>query len=309
MIIDIHVHMMGEGLPSKAWWDAFYRVSASLSGAPLEKVKERAKGWWDMSGDMLVNDMDAAGIDKSVLLVVDPALGAGTGETISLDEVHRIFAKAVARHPDRLIAFAGVDPRRPEAPTFVERAVKEWNMKGLKLHPAMGFYPNSTEAYRVYSKCLELGIPVLVHTGPEVAPLYSKYGQTIFLDDVANDFPDLKIIIAHAGGSSWPEAASIAGNKPNIWLDLAWWQPKMLRRPVAEFYGPLRSMLDAIGPGKILFGSDWPTLRLVRRMGPAAWVKAFTDIPEEVKAAGITFTEEEIKGILGRNAAKLLGLE
>ena len=63
------------------------------------------------------------------------------------------------------------------------------------------------------------------------------------------------------------------------------------------------------GRSKILFGSDWSALRLIRRLPHAAWVKAIKESPEEVKAAGIEFTEEEISGILGDNAARLLGLQ
>jgi len=308
MIIDIHCHLRWEGQPSKEWFDAQVKMAHSLSGRPEEKIRERLKENWDMSGDLLVRDMDEAGIDKAVLLTLDYSLLAGTGDTLSPERMNKVYAEAAKRHPDRLISFAGVDPRRTGAVEFLERAVKEWGMKGLKLMPAVGYYPNDNKCYLIYHKAQELGIPVLIHTGFDTIPWYGMTAQPKYLDEVANDFPELKIVMAHAGGSYWPEAATIAGYKLNVYIDLAMWQMKLLHRPVDEFYRPLRSMLDTAGRSKVLFGSDWPALRLISRLPHAAWVKALKEPPPEVKEAGIEFTEEEINGILGDNAAKLLGL-
>ena len=122
MIIDIHCHLWDGNIPSKSWWDTFIKVSASLSGRPEEKVRERMPGWLDPTGDLLVSDMDEAGIDKSVILPIDYVTGGGVGDVASLEEQHRMYARAAEGHPDRLIAFAGIDPRRPEAVSFLERA-------------------------------------------------------------------------------------------------------------------------------------------------------------------------------------------
>jgi len=307
VIIDVHCHLWGESIPSKDYWDEFVRVSVSVSGGSEQKIRERLPGWWDLSGDMLISDMDRAGVDRSVLLTTDFALGAGTGDTISLEKLHEIYAQAVERHPGRLVAFAGVDPRRPQAAKFLEKAVREWGMKGLKLVPVVGFYPNDNRCYLLYQKCVELEIPVIIHTGPEAVPGYSKYGQPVLLDEVANDFPDLKIIMAHAGLCWWEEAATIASNKPNVYLDVSWWQPRFLVDPVTQFYRPLRSMISMAGPSKVLFGSDWPVFRQMRKLDHEAWVNVFKRVPEEIEEAGIRFTDDEIRALLGDNAGKLLG--
>lgn len=308
MLIDAHCHLWGESVPSKSWWDSFIKVSASLSGKTEEKIRERLPGWLDLTGDMLVGDMDEAGIDKAVILPIDYLVGGGAGEITSLEEHHKIYARAAERHPDRLIPFAGIDPRRPEAVSFLERAVKEWNMRGLKLHPAVGFYPNEPCVYRLYEKCQELGITVLIHSGPEIYPWYSKYAQPVFLDEVANDFPELKIIIAHAGGCWWEEAVSIASNKLNLYVDLAWWQVPYLTLPEEKFYARLRELINIAGRSRVMFGSDWPSLRQVRRLNHAAWTDVIKQAPERAKDKGIIFTEEEISAIMGGNAAKVLGL-
>ena len=308
MIIDIHCHLWDVNTPSTYWWDTFVKVSASLAGRPEEKVRERLPGWFDPDGDMLVSDMDEAGIDKAVILPIDYMTGGGFGDVTSLEAQHRMYAGAVARHPDRLIAFAGIDPRRPEAGAFLERAVKEWNVKGIKLHPATGFYPNEPCVYRIYEKCLELDLIALVHTGPEIHPLYSKYARPVYLDEVASDFPDLKIIMAHAGGCWWQEGVTIASNKLNLYVDLAWWQVPYLTVPEVEFYSRLRELINIAGRSKVLFGSDWPAMRQVRRLNHTAWTDVIKKAPEKAKENGIVFTEEEMSGIMGDNATRLLGL-
>ncbi len=309
MIIDFHCHLRWENLPSKEWIDAQVKGAVETSGRSPEQVRERLKESWDPTGDLLAKDMAEAGIDVSVLAIIDCGLAAGCGPAQSLEEVHQVYAAAARRHPGKLIAFAGIDPRRGGAVEFLERAVKEWGMRGLKLHPGFEFYPNDHKCYLLYAKCQELKIPVLVHTGPDSLPYYGKYGMPIYLAEVASDFPNLNIVLAHAGGCFWQEAAYIAQNKTNIYVDLAMWQPTVLRNPIENFYRPLRAIIDSAGRNKVLFGSDWPGLRLIRKLNHAAWVKAIKEPPPEVKAAGIEFTKEEVDAIMGDNAARLLGLK
>lgn len=309
MIIDFHGHLWREDIPSASWWDSFVKVSASLSGRPEERIRTRLPGWMDGTGEVLVDDMDRAGIDKCVLLPIDYVIGGGTGETSSLEAQHVMYHEAVRRFPDRLMTFAGVDPRRPEAVAFLERAVEEWGVKGLKLHPAVGFYPNEPCCYRVYQKCLELGLVVIVHTGPEVYPWYSKYGLPIYLDEVANDFPDLPLVIGHAGECYWEEAAMIASNKLNLYLDLSWWQTVYLNFTKREFYQRLRNLMNIAGSKRVLFGSDWPAMRQVRALDHAAWTRVVLDAPTLAAEFDIAFSEEEMAKVMGDNTARLLGLQ
>lgn len=308
MIIDIHTHLMSQDFFSKAYWDNWVELSSALSGRPAERIKVRLTEMWDESGDLLIKDMDEAGIDKSVISVADYGLARGIGEgKYSIRELNKIYAEIARKHPARLIAFVGIDPRREEALQLVEEGAREWGMKGLKLLPPAGFYPNDKRCYSLYEKVAEWRMPVLVHTGPETMPLYSKYCYPIYLDEVASDFPKLKVILAHAGSCWWPEALNIASTKPNVYLDLAGWQSKARRGAVEQFYKPLRIILDTIGASRVLFGSDWPALRLF--MSQSKWVKAFQEPPQEVKAAGIRFTNEEVEAILGGNASAILSIQ
>ena len=305
MIIDIHTHLCDYDSVAQPFWDSWAEVGALRINRPLKKVQRRLPEFWDISGDMIVKDMDAAGIDKSVLLAIDWGLARYLGEPkLSIEEINRVFADAANKYPQRLIAFTGIDPRRNEAAEMVERFLKEWGMKGIKLHSAAGFYPNDKVCYPIYEKALEYGVPVLLHTGEVLKPLYFKYCRPIYVQEVAMDFPDLPIILAHTGGCWYSEAVAICNNATNVYLDLSLWQRRLLR-PL-EFYGALRTLLDSVPWQRVLFGSDYPFLKLL--INQERWVKAFTEIPDSMKEQGIEFTDEEIAGIIGGNAAEILGL-
>ncbi|MDP6142459.1 MAG: amidohydrolase family protein [Dehalococcoidales bacterium] len=307
-IVDVHAHLMSSNFTPKSYWDSWISLSSQLSGKPTALIEKRMPEFWDETGELLIKDMDVAGVDQSWISVLDYGLSK-TGEAhYSVEEQNRLYAEIAQGSRNRLIAFFGIDPRRDGAIKLLETGVNEWGLKGLKLLPAAGFYPNSEECRDLYAKAMELGIPVLVHTGPEILPFYSKFCYPVFLDEVANDFPELTLILAHAGFCWWQEALNIASTKPNVYLDLAGWQPKTRRHPIEEFYKPLRIMIDTIGPSRILFGSDWPALRLFGG-GESSWVRSFTEPPESVREAGITFTKAEIDAILGQNAARLLNKE
>jgi predicted TIM-barrel fold metal-dependent hydrolase len=305
MIIDAHAHLCDRDGVAKPFWDGWAEVAALRVNRPVEKVQRRLPELWDVSGDMMIKDMDAAGIDRSVILAIDWGLSRYLGDLkLSIEEVNRIYADAVKKHPQRLIAFAGVDPRRNNAAKLVEKFLKEYGMKGIKFHTAAGFYPNDRACYPIYEKASEYGVPVLLHTGEILKPLYFKYCQPIYAQEVAMDFPDLPIILAHTGGCWYSEAVAICHNTTNVYLDISVWQPRLLR-PL-EFYRALRTLLDSVSWQRVLFGSDYPLLKLF--INQERWVKAFTEIPDSVKEQGILFTDEEIKGIMGGNAARLLGL-
>jgi hypothetical protein len=305
MIVDFHAHLCDRDGVAKPFWDGWAEVAALRVNRPVEKVQKRMPELWDVSGDMIVRDMDAAGIDKSVLLAIDWGLSHYLGDIKrSVEEMNRVYADAVKKHPQRLIAFAGIDPRRNQATELVERFLKELGMKGIKFHTAAGFYPNDKACYPIYEKALEYGVPVLLHTGEVLKPLYFKYCQPIYVQEVAMDFPDLPIVLAHTGGCWYPEAVAICSNTANVYLDLSVWQARLLR-PL-EFYRALRTLLDSVPWQRVLFGSDYPFLKLL--VNQERWVKAFTEIPDSVKEQGIRFTHEEIAGIMGDNATRLLRL-
>jgi predicted TIM-barrel fold metal-dependent hydrolase len=158
----------------------------------------------------------------------------------------------------------------------------------------------------VYAKCAELKLPVVVHTGQEIAPLRSDSTRPILVDQAANDFPEVTFVLAHAGMAWVAEAAEIAWHHPNVYLDIAYWQAKYLRSP-GRFARELRELISTAGPRRVMFGTDWPALRTVRRVKHDTWVQVLRELPENAPD-GVVFSAEEIDRLMGINAQQALGI-
>lgn len=306
-VIDAHTHLYSPELAPPYWYRAMADYGSKLSRRPAAEVlKTIEEEWFDPRGDRLIADMDAAGIDKSVVFLLDFGLFAGVDDGVSIERRYELMAEAVRAHPDRLVFFGGIDPRRPDAARFVERAHSEWEIAGIKLWPPAGFYPNEPACYRVYERCAELGLPVVIHTGQEIGPLRSECTRPIHADQAINDFPELTFVLAHAGMGWWQEAAEIAWHHGNVSLDIAYWQGKYLRSPEL-FATELRALISLAGSNRVLFGTDWPALRKVRKVAPDTWVQLLRDLPD-TPLGPVSFERDEIDGLLGGNAAATLGL-
>jgi predicted TIM-barrel fold metal-dependent hydrolase len=272
--------------------------------SPSQIREEVFETFWDPTGDRLIKAMDDAQIDKSVILPLDYGLGLGEAK-ISIDAQNKIYAEIASKYPQRIIPFAGIDPRRNNAVKRFEKYIKEWGMKGLKIHPTVGYYPDDKICYPIYQKAQELGVPVLSHSGPIITPLRSKYAQPIHFDDPLIDFPNLQFIAAHLGFCWWTELAAIAGTKGNMAADLSGWQ-LTAREHYAAFSQTLRGFMDAAGSENLLFGTDNPAYRSM--VPDKDWIQLIKDLPHKAPE-GIGFTQEEVEAILGGNAQKLLNLQ
>ncbi len=307
MIIDFHTHIRMDTMVTNRYWKGWIGMAKSLSGASEERIEERVQTIMNIGADELIKDMNEAGVDKAVIVGIDWGRGKDIGDyKLTFEEYHQPIRDAIAKYPDRLIAEVGIDPTRPNAVELVEKAVREWGVKGVKLHPSIGVYPNDPICYPVWEKARELGIIVHIHTGTEPWPFRVKYCQPIYVDDVACDFPDVPIVMAHCGMWEWQQAMTVAGQKPNVLVDLTGWQQWAYTNPV-EFFRAVRTMCDWIGHRKIMIGSDWPATRML--MSEKEWFDIFRNIPDKVREAGIEFKQKEIDAILGGNAARIIGLE
>ena len=187
------------------------------------------------------------------------------------------MAEIARAYPDQFIGFATVDPWKGMAAVEeLERSVAELGLRGLKLHPIhQAFYPNDTRFYPLYKKCQALGVPLLVHSGfaaagagqPGGMGFKLKYARPIpGFDDIAADFPDLTIIMAHP---AWPwidEQVAVALHKPNVYIDLSGWAPRFIPPDLVR-------EADTRLSDKVLFGSDFPYLP------PDRWLDGFADLP------------------------------
>ena len=311
MIIDSHVHLVGDGWVHEDFFLGMGRMACAMAGkaggdAPDARslVDNLKPALLDPTGDRTVAAMDAAGVDTSCIFTVDYELATGfPGVTIM--EQNRMVAEAARRFPSRLIPFFAIDPRREGSAEMFARSLEEEGMKGLKLHPASGYYPYQDCCYPLYRKCVEYGVPLLIHTGSQPAPLKFRFSLPVYVDDVAADFPDLPIIMAHVSHQLWQDALLVASVKPNIYFDISGWQITYNSHP-AEFYRMLRRVLDEVGPWRVFFGTDGPYLNVV--LAWEKWVEAVSR-PDLSCCPEVSFSEEELEIITGRSFAKLLGLD
>ncbi|WP_306360243.1 amidohydrolase family protein [Nocardia sp. CC227C] len=188
------------------------------------------------------------------------------------------IATAAAAHPDVLIPFGSIDPARGAAGVrAARRLVTDHGVRGFKFHPSLqGFEPNDRRVYPLYEELRSLGVPALFHTGqtgigaglPGGRGIKLRYSDPMLLDDVAADFPELTVIMAHPS-VPWQDAAiSIATHKANVFIDLSGWSPK---------YFPPQLVRAANGPlaDKVLFGSDYPVIT------PQRWIRDFEQLEIE----------------------------
>ena len=227
-----------------------------------------------------------------VMFTVDMESGTGI-KRISNEEI----AKFANDNDDIMLAFASIDPHKSKFGAIeARRMIEDYGVKGFKFHPPIqNFHPHDRMAWPIYEVIAEYGLPAIFHTGHSGmgtgmrggGGIRLKYGQPMMVDDVAVDFPDMKIILAHP---SWPwtdESLSMALHKENVFIDLSGWSPKYFPKQVIHY---ANTQLKH----KMLFGSDFPLIK------PDKWMDAAKD-------AG--FREEVMPMIMKDNAAKLLGLK
>ena len=243
MIIDIHSHM------GPSWY-----------------------GWWknEITEEDFINTMDRHGIDKACVNYW--SIQSDTGN----DEIEA-FAR---RYPERIIGFACIIPLWYQTATQeVDRAVRNLNMKGLKIHPAANsFHANSPLVYPVVEKAIEYDIPMLFHSG------HDEYSHPHNLGDLAQRYPEAKFIMGHIGEEAIFAAIEVARQYENIWVDTT---------GSLNLYHILHRVIDRIGEDRIVFGTDFVALN------PA---------PEIAKVRNVDLTDRQVAKIMGENAAKLLKL-
>jgi predicted TIM-barrel fold metal-dependent hydrolase len=205
-------------------------------------------------------------------------------------------ATRAAANADVIIPFASIDPARGAAGlSEARRLIEEFGVRGFKFHPsAQRFAPNDRAAYPLYEVIEAAGLPALFHTGQAGSGSGQRggggirlaYSNPMLLDDVAVDFPDMPIVLAHPSFPWQEEALAVALHKPQVYIDLSGWSPKYFP-PILVHYA------NTLLKEKVLFGTDFPVLT------PERWMAdlATTSLRDEVKP-----------GLFKHNAARLLGL-
>ncbi len=298
MIIDAHVHLTRPGYVRRKFLCGNSRMASSLYNRVhktnitpddyIEMVREKI----DPTGEKLIEAMDEAGIDKSVIFGVDWAYGVTGEPKVRNREQNKYLAEYAKENEGRFIPLAALDPRRPDVIRQATEAIEEWGMKGFKLMPSAGFKPNDPLCFPFYEKCSEWGVPIMFHSGG--LEFNWEYSSPNLIASAAEEFPEVKMIMAHAGLESWEQCRLACAALPNVYMDISIRQfDYQMNRE--KFYDWLRDMIDWTGPWKILFATDapLPTFYLPTK----DWVDAINEPKTDIE-----FTREERDIILGKAA-------
>jgi uncharacterized protein len=202
-------------------------------------------------------------------------------------------AQLLGEYPSEFACGWGlVDPRQPMAAVReIDRMYHELGLRGVIFEPGfLDISPTDARCYPVYAKCVELGIPVGLHTGVNFSshgPL--RHERPFLIDQVACHFPEL-IIVAHHGGWPWVhEMVAVAWKNPNVYLEFGAIAPKYIAE--GGGWGDVPRFMDTILHERILFGTDWPMLHYSRALA-------------EIEQLGLR--ERSLEAYLGGNAERLL---
>jgi uncharacterized protein len=237
----------------------------------------------------LLRRLDADGIERAVLVnYPSPDLMGFT------HRVNEYVAQYCHAAPDRLIPMGGVHPRFTDDAAAEVRRAAEMGVRALKVHPPhMAMAPNAylhgLPALRaLYEEAQRLRLPVMIHTGTSIVPgARSRQGEPMAVDDVAVDFPELTIVIAHGGRPLWMEQAFFLVRRfPQVYMDISSIPPKAILR----YFPRLAEVAD-----KVLYGSDWP----------APGVRSMADNLRDFRA--LPLPAEAFSKILSANARKVFG--
>jgi predicted TIM-barrel fold metal-dependent hydrolase len=244
----------------------------------------------DTPWDDLYGQMAASNVVLGVLLAEDNE--TASGKYVPDEDV----AEFVARSPGKFLGFAGADPHKGmEAVRRLERSVRELGMHGLTLWPCFSALGASDRKYYpLYAKCVELDIPVTIHTSQHFfknAP--AELGHPREIDQVAMDFPELRIIASHAGYPWVGDMMTALWRHKNVYVDISSMRPKYLMTP-GTGWEPLLHFGNSLFQDRILFASGYPALQI-------------TECVAEVKQ--LPLKPEVLEKWLWKNAARFFRLD
>jgi predicted TIM-barrel fold metal-dependent hydrolase len=282
MIIDAHVHLF----PTREVGEMVVKQFQQTYGA----------GYYSLgTPEEYLADMKRAGIDYGIMVSFspDPQLKNMNFWTVAIT---RPGKNRPAKYP-MLIPFISVSPTMKGKTPVQELEHKlSWGMKGLKIHPiGQGFAPDDQRMWPVYEWLVRHNLPIIAHSGINVRPdAQTDLARPRRWLPVLQDFPTLRLILAHMGGGFWDETVQIARQYPQVLFDTAIAVSHVDTGP-RTWLDDARAveLIRAIGAERVLFGSDYP------------WIDPKGDI-ERIRQ--LALTAEEKRQVLGENAARMLGL-
>lgn len=270
-VLDFHIHVART-----------HQLTPSLIEHFKADVGEEALNLLDK-----ITPEDLAGFFRNQEVDCAVALAEYTPKTTGI--VPNEFVAEFCGQTDRFIAFCSIDlESRIEPAVQAEHAIKGLGCRGIKLLPSYAyFYPDDPRMLPVYEVASSLGVPVMFHTGTSLFPgSRIRYAHPLLLDDVAQDFPHLPIVMCHAGRPFWyAESEWMLRRHSNTYIDISGIPPKH----IPTIFPKLEKLAD-----RFIFGSDWPNIPSIRDQ-----VQTIRELP---------LRSEVIDAILWGNGARLLNM-
>jgi len=272
LVIDFHVHA-GFYHELHPWVTEWIKTQIEDPEAFVRDV---------LTPEGIVRYLRENGVDYAVALA---ELSPITTGVLSNEEVAEL-----CQGIECLIPFCNINPFLvADLAGELERYVTEMGFRGVKLYPTyQHFYANDNRLYPLYARAQELGIPVMIHTGSSIfRGARLKYGDPLYMDDVAVDFPELTLLMVHSGRGFWYDRAFfLAKLHANMYMEISGLPPQKL----LHYFPELERVAD-----KVIFGSDWPGMPHIKR--------------NIELIQGLPLREETKEKILGGNAARILGID
>jgi len=304
--IDSHIHI---------WrYPSHFNKEIMLKHQPARRMnwtEERWKAMWDSPAEKYIRQTDGV-VERAVIQ------GMTYLDAVGISVPNDDIADIVKQYPDQLSWCCCVDPTTEGAAEEIDRCVTELGAVGVgELGPTYhGYYVNDPRCYEVWAKVQDLGVPVFIHAGP-AQPRFTrlKYGNPLLIDDIAIDFPDLKIVLCHIGYYKYEDTIFLLQKHDNVFADVSWLQslsamdrssiPRYL--PVVRFpyYHLLQPLLYYFSQtfgitDKLLFGTDWPS------SPPRNSIKILTGINDTLKQYHLPqIPQASINNILRENWKKV----
>ena len=276
MIYDIHTHF---------WKPDEINLSSITSAEQAGGVMTR----FSFTSEIHLRETEAA--DKSVVFGL-----RAKGFNISNDTVK----KQVDRAPERFVFFTSVDPSEEGFMEELERTHQDLGAKGIKLGPIyQGIHPTDNRYRQIYSYALKHDLTIIIHMAATFTcdfPL--DYAHPLYMDEIALEYPDLKIVLAHLGHPWCTETIAIIRRHPNVYADIS----ALYYRPW-QFYNAMMTLVEYGAWEKVFFGSDFPFTV------PAESIEGLRNVNNIVKGTNLPMIPEEIiEGILHRDSFAVLGI-
>ncbi|MDR2866158.1 MAG: amidohydrolase [Methanomassiliicoccaceae archaeon] len=299
MIIDSHIHIWHRKmLPDQAiknYLMPLLEYADQFDGFMDFDLDAESPFWdYEVALNEFTESMDVNRIDRSIVLATDFGL---VNEGRMSNEEYIDWLYGICAGDSRLEPFIGVDPNRGDPGLkMIERLVKKYEPRGIKVYPATGFFPDEDRFSKYWKLIDDLGLTVVTHAGMALPPLDERYCHPVNLIKVAERHPDMKIIIAHLGGKFHNELFDVMDKCENVYTDCSALQGWLPSEPDVV-YSRLR---DTVGryPKRVVFGTDFPlydthytTMQFIRLINEGDWG-----------------TQRMKEDLLGNNMARILGM-